>query len=73
MVASGRLSELGILVGPEQIGAAARRSETYSYPIRHLQTLCDGNVRPEVEWPGLQRNILQAVADATAKAASETP
>jgi len=73
MAAGGRLSDLGILVGPEEIGAAARRSETYNYPIRHLQTLCDGDVLPEVEWPSLQRNILQTVADATARAASETP
>lgn len=61
MAAGSHLSDLGIFVGPEEIGAAARRPQSYVYPADHLQALCDGNVRSESEWPALRLEMQEAI------------
>lgn len=66
MAAGGRLADLGISVGPKEIGAAAQRSESYVYPVGHLQQQCNGKLRPESEWAGLRVEMQDAVARAMA-------
>ena len=73
MAAGDRLYDLGIPVGPEQIGAAAMDPKSYEYPIRHLQTLCDRQVKPADEWPDIQLKLQKAVAEAIEKSGSEAP
>lgn len=67
MAAGDRLADLGIDVGPNEIGAAAQRSESYIYPVGHLQTQCDGKLRPETEWAGLRRAMQEQIAEAQAR------
>ena len=61
MAAGGYLSDLGIFVGPEEIGAAARNSRSYVYSAQHLQALCDGQVKSENEWPALRVEMQDAI------------
>lgn len=66
MATESRLADLGIFVGPQEIGAAAQRSESYVYPVGHLQQQCEGKLRPESEWAGLRVEMQDAVARAMA-------
>lgn len=67
MAAGGRLADLGVFVGPKEIGAAAQRSDSYIYPVGHLQMQCDGNLRPETEWPSLRQQMQDEIAKAQAR------
>ncbi len=66
MATESRLADLGIFVGPQEIGGAAQRSESYVYPVGHLQQQCEGKLRPESEWAGLRVEMQDAVARAMA-------
>lgn len=61
MAAGSHLSGLGIFVGPEEIGAAARHPQSYVYSTQHLAALCDGNVKSENEWPALRLEMQEAI------------
>lgn len=73
MAAGDRLASLGIFVGPKEIGAAAQRSESYTYPVGHLQAQCDGKLRPESEWGGLRLEMQDAIAKAQARPQTGLP
>ncbi|MDG2531948.1 MmcQ/YjbR family DNA-binding protein [Caulobacter endophyticus] len=61
MQAGAALQAAGAKADPAQVATIGRDPETYRYRSDHLETMCDGPVRPERDWDRLRDEMRREI------------